>query len=44
MMRKTGRVVFLLLICAWALSGCHTVRGVGEDIQSGGRAIERTAD
>jgi predicted small secreted protein len=26
------------------LTGCHTVRGVGEDIQGAGRAIERATE
>ena len=33
----------MLLMCMWALSGCHTVHGAGEDIESGGRAIERSS-
>jgi entericidin B len=31
----------VLLFCAWTLSACHTVKGVGEDVESTGRAIER---
>ncbi|WP_246014565.1 entericidin A/B family lipoprotein [Geomonas oryzae] len=27
----------------WTLAGCHTVKGVGEDVQSGGKAIERSS-
>lgn len=26
------------------LSGCNTMEGVGQDVQAGGRAIERSAD
>jgi entericidin B len=33
----------VLLMSMWALSGCHTVHGVGQDIESGGRAIERSS-
>ncbi|AWK85155.1 entericidin A/B family lipoprotein [Azospirillum thermophilum] len=33
--------VFLAL--AAMLGGCNTVEGMGQDVQSGGRAIERTA-
>ncbi len=33
----------LLLMCMWTLSGCHTVHGVGQDIEGGGRAIERSS-
>ncbi|QSV46482.1 entericidin A/B family lipoprotein [Geobacter benzoatilyticus] len=32
-----------LLVGMWALSGCHTVHGVGQDMESGGRAIERSS-
>jgi predicted small secreted protein len=34
----------ILTSFAMAASGCNTVRGVGEDIQRGGEAIERVAD
>ena len=38
----------LVLICSslllvLAVSGCHTVNGVGEDIQSGGEALSHAA-
>ncbi|BET25950.1 putative small secreted protein [Limnobacter thiooxidans] len=36
--------VFLLAFSALSLSACNTIEGVGKDIQSGGQAIERTAD
>ncbi len=26
------------------LAGCNTVEGVGQDVQSGGKAIEKAAD
>jgi predicted small secreted protein len=42
MIRKIGAAV-MFLVCIWTLSGCHTVHGVGEDIESGGRAIERSS-
>jgi len=36
----------ILALCALSivLSGCHTVKGVGKDIQSGGESIERAAE
>ena len=34
----------LLALSALSLSACNTVEGMGKDIQSGGAAIERTAD
>jgi entericidin B len=42
MLRKIA-VAGVLLISMWMLSGCHTVHGVGQDIESGGRAIERSS-
>jgi predicted small secreted protein len=35
--------LFILGTAGTALSACHTVHGAGEDIQSGGRAIDRAA-
>ena len=34
----------LLFLCSLVLTGCHTVRGAGEDIQGAGRAIERATE
>jgi entericidin B len=31
-------------LLAASVAACNTVEGVGEDMQSGGRAIERSAD
>jgi len=42
MIRKLAASV-VLLVGMWALSGCHTVHGVGQDMESGGRAIERSS-
>ena len=42
MTRKIALTV-VLFMCVLMLSGCHTVKGVGEDVQSGGRAIERSS-
>jgi len=36
-----GKLVLLVLLAAFALSGCNTVEGVGKDIKQGGEAIER---
>ncbi|HYE48571.1 MAG TPA: entericidin A/B family lipoprotein [Azospirillaceae bacterium] len=33
-----------LLLAATAVSACNTVAGAGEDLQAGGRAVERTAN
>ncbi|MGM0584916.1 MAG: entericidin A/B family lipoprotein [Pseudomonadota bacterium] len=36
---KLAAVAILL-----AVAGCNTISGFGEDVQSGGRAVEDTAD
>jgi len=35
-----------LLLClgSFTLTGCHTVEGAGEDIESAGRSLQRAAD
>ena len=35
------RIVFLVLLSA-LLTGCNTVRGIGEDVEAGGKAIQRS--
>jgi predicted small secreted protein len=42
MIRKIAAAT-VLLMCMWTLSGCHTVHGVGQDIEGGGQAIERSS-
>ena len=34
----------VLLAAGLGLAACNTMEGVGEDVQSGGRAIEKTAE
>lgn len=41
-MRKIAAVVMLLLF-VWMFSGCNTVHGLGKDVESGGKAIERSS-
>lgn len=43
-MRPSSLVCLSLLLAAAALSACNTMRGVGEDVQSGGKSIENTAE
>lgn len=43
MIRKIAAAA-VLLMCMCTLSGCHTVHGVGQDIEGGGRAIERSSE
>ncbi len=37
-------VAITLLAAAFAVAGCNTVRGMGEDIQKAGSSIEKAAD
>jgi len=37
-------LIALALASSALLSGCNTVRGVGQDVKSAGGAIERAAD
>lgn len=43
-MNRTMAIVLLSLFTLSLLSGCNTMRGAGEDIESGGEAIQRSAD
>lgn len=38
------RAYLLIAIAALGLSACNTVEGVGQDIQEGGKALERAAN
>jgi entericidin B len=39
-----NRIGILLLMMMGALSACHTMKGLGQDIENGGQAIEKAAD
>ena len=44
---KTLKKIFLILILSvlvFNLAGCSTIRGLGEDIEAGGRAIQDAAE
>ncbi|WP_194914415.1 entericidin A/B family lipoprotein [Azospirillum sp. INR13] len=41
--RELVILTFLMALAAM-LTGCNTVEGAGQDVQAGGRAIERTVD
>ncbi len=43
MIRKMAAAVVMFLFCLSALSGCNTVHGLGKDIESGGKAIEKSS-
>lgn len=40
-MRKS---LIFLLVAATLAAGCNTVRGVGRDVQSVGKAVEKTSN
>ncbi len=40
-MKKTATLIVLAI--AFALAGCNTVKGVGQDVQRAGGALERAA-
>jgi entericidin B len=42
-MTRQIAVTVLMTICMTILVGCNTVKGVGKDIESGGKAIERSS-
>ena len=39
---KNGFIALITVLLLSSLSACHTVRGVGEDVESGGQAIQRS--
>ena len=43
-MKKATLALFAALLAALPLTGCNTEHGLGQDVQAGGRAIERAAD
>ena len=42
-MIKKFALAALITMCVTVLAGCNTVKGVGKDIESGGKAIERSS-
>jgi predicted small secreted protein len=38
---KKKKLLFWLVLAVLTLEGCATIRGIGEDIQSLGRAVKR---
>ena len=39
-----NRMILVALLAAFALSGCNTVRGVGQDVKKAGEVVEETAE
>ena len=42
--KKISALLFLALVFSALLTGCNTMSGVGEDVQSAGGAIEDSAE
>ncbi len=43
MMKRTVKILLLLVLSSALISGCNTARGMGEDIRSLGNAISHAA-
>ncbi|MBW8366887.1 MAG: entericidin A/B family lipoprotein [Arenimonas sp.] len=39
-----NKIVLLALFAAFALSGCNTISGVGQDVKKAGEVVEETAE
>ncbi|MDA8165473.1 MAG: entericidin A/B family lipoprotein [Desulfobacteraceae bacterium] len=43
-MKRITTLLLGMALLAASLQACHTVRGAGEDVQQGGRAIEKSTE
>lgn len=43
-MLKKSMIALMAILTLASLTACHTTRGIGQDIEAGGKAIQRTAD
>ncbi|MEM6160146.1 entericidin A/B family lipoprotein [Erwinia sp. P6884] len=43
MLKKSIATIFSVLVLSSLLSACNTTQGVGEDVEAGGEAIQRSA-
>ena len=43
MLRKLRLVGFIVVLVVLTAQGCNTMRGVGKDVEAGGKAIQRGA-
>ena len=39
-----NRMILMALLAAFALSGCNTIRGMGQDVKKAGEVVEETAE
>ena len=42
MVKKTIAAIFSVLVLSTVLTACNTTRGVGEDVEAGGQAIQNS--
>ncbi len=42
-MTRTTLVAIVVSICLVLLAGCNTIHGMGKDIESGGKTIEKAS-
>lgn len=42
-MKRKIAATIAFIMCVWMLTGCHTVKGIGQDLESGGKALERSS-
>lgn len=43
-MRKVVGILLMIIFLAGAVTGCNTMRGVGEDVEQGGEEIQDVAE
>ncbi len=43
-MKRIVSALLAVALMSMTLMACHTVKGAGQDIQSGGRSVEKAAD
>lgn len=43
-MKKSLVAILSVLVLSSVLTACNTTRGVGEDVEAGGKAIQKSAD
>lgn len=44
MLIKSVLAIVSVVLLSSALTACNTTRGVGQDVEAGGKAIQRTAE
>ncbi len=44
MKTRTIRLLLATLVPALLIAGCNTVKGIGEDLEKGGEAVQKASD